>query len=221
MTSGPRPTPPSPPRPRCSRPSRARTSSRQSHLLATYDARWIGTREPRRPVMGKTQGPAVSCKRKDVLRLSLDDYKRWRDLAVKGSLRKRENCWSASTSSPRRTYRTGPSSSPSHHLGPLLGRRPKAKAYGPGSDGGTGAVSLASCTAQPPDSLRQGRPEVIQWVNGGRTRYGVPGQLPPGRLHTMRSRQSAAYKGLYALLMRDGAKDFRTGYTIQVATLLQ
>jgi hypothetical protein len=34
----------------------------------------------------------------------------------------------------------------------------------------------------------------------------------------MRSRQSAAYKGLYALLMRDGAKDFRTGDTIQLAT---
>src|ERR1039458_1746274 len=34
----------------------------------------------------------------------------------------------------------------------------------------------------------------------------------------MRSRQSAAYKGLYALRMRDGAKDFRTGDTIQLAT---
>ena len=34
----------------------------------------------------------------------------------------------------------------------------------------------------------------------------------------MRSRQSAAYKGLYALLMRDGAKDFRTADTIQLAT---
>jgi hypothetical protein len=32
----------------------------------------------------------------------------------------------------------------------------------------------------------------------------------------MRTRNSAAYKGLYALLMRDGGLDFRTGYSINI-----
>ena len=33
---------------------------------------------------------------------------------------------------------------------------------------------------------------------------------------TLRTRNSAAYKGLYALLMRDGCLDFRTGVPIEV-----
>ncbi|EQD55660.1 hypothetical protein B1A_11864, partial [mine drainage metagenome] len=62
-------------------------------------------------------------------------------------------------------------------------------------------------------------PEVLQWINGGPAPDTVSqASFSPARLHTMRSRLSAAYKGLYALLMRDGAKDFRTGDTIQLAT---
>src|SRR3712207_8624804 len=40
----------------------------------------------------------------------------------------------------------------------------------------------------------------------------------PARLLTLRPRNSAAYKGLYALLMRDGALDFRSGYPIDLQT---
>lgn len=36
----------------------------------------------------------------------------------------------------------------------------------------------------------------------------------PSRLYTLRTRNSAAYKGIYALLMKDGAKDFITGTKI-------
>jgi hypothetical protein len=36
----------------------------------------------------------------------------------------------------------------------------------------------------------------------------------PNRLDTMRTRNSAAYKGLYTLLLREQAKDFRTGRPI-------
>ena len=38
----------------------------------------------------------------------------------------------------------------------------------------------------------------------------------PARLLTLRTRNSAAYKGLHALLMRDGCQDFRTGDTIDL-----
>ena len=38
------------------------------------------------------------------------------------------------------------------------------------------------------------------------------------RLWTLRSRQSAAYKGLYALLLADGAKDWFSGSTISAIT---
>lgn len=40
----------------------------------------------------------------------------------------------------------------------------------------------------------------------------------PNRLLTLRTRNSSAYKGLYALLMRDGGRDFRTGEPIEAQT---
>ncbi|AKN59974.1 hypothetical protein WB44_01225 [Synechococcus sp. WH 8020] len=58
-------------------------------------------------------------------------------------------------------------------------------------------------------------PEVINWIEG----KGVPSSVydadfRPSRLDTMRTRNSAAYKGLYTLLLREQAKDFRTGRPI-------
>jgi hypothetical protein len=38
------------------------------------------------------------------------------------------------------------------------------------------------------------------------------------RLYTLRSRLSAAYKGLHALLMRYGARDFRSGQPFEITT---
>jgi hypothetical protein len=54
--------------------------------------------------------------------------------------------------------------------------------------------------------------EVPAWLAGGHEPTTVKeGVLRSDRLRTMRSRQSAAYKGIHALLMRKGAKDFRSG----------
>jgi len=44
----------------------------------------------------------------------------------------------------------------------------------------------------------------------------VDANFVPARLLTLRTRNSAAYKGIYALLMRDGCQDFRTGDSIDV-----
>lgn len=43
----------------------------------------------------------------------------------------------------------------------------------------------------------------------------------PSRLYTLRTRNSAAYKGIYALLMKDGAKDFITGTKIDFNTYFE
>jgi len=54
--------------------------------------------------------------------------------------------------------------------------------------------------------------EVPGWLDGGAEPNTVQeGSLRSDRLLTMRTRQSAAYKGLHALLMHEGAKDFRSG----------
>ncbi|MFC0242632.1 GmrSD restriction endonuclease domain-containing protein [Rhodopseudomonas telluris] len=56
--------------------------------------------------------------------------------------------------------------------------------------------------------------EVPAWLAGGPEPTTVrDGVLRSDRLRTMRSRGSAAYKGVHALLMQEGAKDFRTGQT--------
>ena len=54
--------------------------------------------------------------------------------------------------------------------------------------------------------------EVPAWLDGGPEPATVSeGVFRANRLLTMRTRQSAAYKGVHALLMREGAKDFRSG----------
>lgn len=54
--------------------------------------------------------------------------------------------------------------------------------------------------------------EVPIWLDGGLEPSTVTeGVFRADRLLTMRTRLSAAYKGIHALLMREGAKDFRTG----------
>ena len=54
--------------------------------------------------------------------------------------------------------------------------------------------------------------EVPSWLTGGRSPKTVQdANFHPDRLLTMRMRLSAAYKGVNALLMKSGAKDFRSG----------
>lgn len=56
--------------------------------------------------------------------------------------------------------------------------------------------------------------EVPAWINGGPEPSTVTdGRFRPERLRTMRTRLSAAYKGVHALLMNEGAIDFRSGQT--------
>jgi hypothetical protein len=58
--------------------------------------------------------------------------------------------------------------------------------------------------------------EVVSWLRGAgpEPKTVLDSSFNPTRLNTLRSRGSAAYKGIYALLMREGGKDFRTGAPI-------
>lgn len=54
--------------------------------------------------------------------------------------------------------------------------------------------------------------EVIAWIDGGPEPTTVrDANFRDERLNTMTSRLSAAYKGVHALLMKEGARDFRSG----------
>ena len=57
--------------------------------------------------------------------------------------------------------------------------------------------------------------EVRVWIDGGPEPETVKeASFLSDRLDTMRTRLSAAYKGVHALLMSKGARDFRSGQTI-------
>ena len=60
-------------------------------------------------------------------------------------------------------------------------------------------------------------PELVALVHGARetTTTISDAYFQASRLRTLRTRSSAAYKGLYALLMRDGAKDFLNGERLE------
>jgi hypothetical protein len=62
-------------------------------------------------------------------------------------------------------------------------------------------------------------PDVVAWVRGSKIqpRTVIEAQFTPGRLLTLRTRGSAAYKGIYALLLKEGALDWRTGEAATVA----
>lgn len=60
-------------------------------------------------------------------------------------------------------------------------------------------------------------PEVLTWIHGEDEPSTVlNANLAPARLLTLRTRNSAPYKGLHALLMRDGCQDFRPGDPIDL-----
>lgn len=60
--------------------------------------------------------------------------------------------------------------------------------------------------------------DMVAWVedDAAEPRTVRDAQFQADRLLTLRSRNSAAYKGLHALQMKRGGRDFRTGNTIDV-----
>lgn len=62
-------------------------------------------------------------------------------------------------------------------------------------------------------------PEVLDWINGGAEPATVrDASFNPARLLTLKTRLSAAYKGIYALLMGEQAHEWLTGTPLNVNT---
>ena len=63
-------------------------------------------------------------------------------------------------------------------------------------------------------------PEVVEWVKGSKTvpRTIEDANFTSSRLLTLSSRLSAAYKGIFALMRKNGAKDWIKGTDITIAT---
>ena len=62
-------------------------------------------------------------------------------------------------------------------------------------------------------------PQVLKWIDGGsEPRTVTDSNFAPRRLLSLQSRLSAAYKGMAALLMKSGSEDFVAGTAIDIAT---
>ena len=175
----------------------------------------LKTQEDRRPAIdeGKTgsQVPAIGCRRRDILNLNLNDYRRWADRVEQGFVDAGEFLVSQYVYGSRNVP-YGTQLVPLAALFVELGKKlhpfnAKAKLeqwYWSGvfgeAYGGTVETQFALDLA-----------EVATWIRGGaRPRLVDEASFAPERLLSLRTRNSAAYKGLYALQMKNGAADWRT-----------
>lgn len=164
------------------------------------------------------KAPPVSCKRRDVLRMTLEEYVRWADMASLAVERLVPFLHSEHVFSGRDLpYATQlvPLAAIFAVLGDAaegLGARSRiAQWYWCGVFGEMYGGSTETRFALD-------LPDVVAWVTdeADDPRTVRDAQFQADRLLTLRSRNSAAYKGLYALQMKRGARDLRTGNTIDV-----
>jgi hypothetical protein len=181
-------------------------------LLATHD------RRRRALADGSPSAPAVTCKRKDVLRLTLQDYTTWADPASKALDR------IVPFLHAEHIY-TGRDVPYSTQLVPLAAvfavLKDEAESFGVREHlrqwlwcGIFGEMYGGSTETRFAMDLQ----DLVAWVEDPEIepRTIRDAQFQAERLVQLRSRQSAAYKGLYALQMKHGGRDFRTGNTIDI-----
>ncbi|OUM87630.1 MAG: hypothetical protein BAA01_05015 [Bacillus thermozeamaize] len=160
---------------------------------------------------------AVSCKRRDILRLSLDDYLAWAEPATAGFEKVAKFLISQKIFAARDLpyhSQTVPLAAIMAVLGDRAendGVRAKlARWYWCGVLGELYGSATESRFAKD-------LPEVVSWIEGGEAPSTVQdAHFSPDRLLTLRTRNSAAYKGISALLLREGALDFRSGDAVDV-----
>lgn len=164
--------------------------------------------------------PGISCKRRDILQLTVEDYQKWASSVEKGFGQAARFLHSQyifkSADLPYRTQLV-PLASAFVTLGKeaetIGAQKQIARWYWCGVLGELygGAVESRFARDLPDivDNVRQNQPEpkTVQDAN-----------FDANRLLSLRTRNSAAYKGIHALLMRSGCRDFRTGDTITMQT---
>ncbi len=160
--------------------------------------------------------PGIGCKRKDILALTLQEYQQWADLATEGFIRAAKLLRSQKLFDARDLpYNT--QLAPLAAIMAMLGERCEhdgvrmklLRWYWCGVFGELYGSAVESRFARD-------LPEVLDWIDGGPEPTTIrDANFFPSRLLTLRTRNSAAYKGVHALLLRDGALDFRSGDPIE------
>ena len=159
-----------------------------------------------------SEAAAVSCKRKDVLKLTLQEYQAHAQAVEQGFVRAAQFLRTQKMFTARDLpYRT--QLVPMAAALAVLGDKAQSVAV---QDklaewywNGVFGELYASATET---RFAKDFPELLAWMDGKDAPDTVrEASFNAQRLDDLRTRNSAAYKGVYALLMRDGAEDFRTG----------
>ena len=164
--------------------------------------------------------PAVSAKRREMLNLSLSDYMKYRDQIVAGFIKASkiliENHIFNSRDIPYSTQLV-PMAAILAKLGTEIdniGNKNKLmRWFWCGVFGEL--YGSANETRYALDMI-----QVVDWVesNGPEPKTIYDANFSPSRLHTLRTRNSAAYKGVYAILMDENTKDWLSATKIDFST---
>lgn len=187
----------------------------------------VATRRKRVAVAATTdegaQRPQVACDRDAVLALKLEDYKLDAGAVEHGFreaakfLNERRIIWQWDIPYPPQSVA----------LAAVFAALPtKARTFAADEklDLWFWSAALAELYGMSPDSrLARDMRELIDWIAhaGPPPRTIEEAYFREDRLDSMRSRQSAAYKAVHALLMRRGCRDFISGQTTEIMTFFQ
>ena len=162
--------------------------------------------------------PGIGCKRADILSLTLQEYKSWADQVEQGFEATAKFLHNQFVfTQPNIPYNTQlvPLAALhvelGHDLDTLNAKNLLERWYWCGVFGEMYGSSVETQYARD-------LPEVAEYIRTGTEPYLVrEANFVPSRLISLRTRQSAAYKGLYALQMKSGAADWLTGEQLVMA----
>lgn len=178
-------------------------------LLATRERRNVALRRE----VDEDRAPGIGCRRQEMLRLELEDYQKWAGPLMQG-LKRAARFLHSQYLYDEKFLPYGSQLIPLAAILTVLGRdwepyeaRQKlAQWYWCGVLGELYGGSTETRFARD-------LPEVLNWIqeDGAEPTTVYDAEFAPARLLTLRTRNSAAYKGVYALLLREGAADLMTG----------
>lgn len=184
-------------------------------LLATYDRR----KQFLAAGGSENQAPRISCNRVSILNLKLEEYKRWAD-RVEAGLKEAAKFLNLQFIFKNRDIPYSSQLVPLAALFVELGDELKpAKAREKLERWFWSGVFGESYGSKPDGQFALDLPQVAEYVRGGNDPTVVmQANFIPERLLTLRTRNSAAYKGLYAFQLKAGAADWRTGEPLTFPT---
>ncbi len=184
----------------------------------------LSTQERRRQaaVEGRPQNrlPAINCRKNDILDLNVTDYHKWADSVQVGFVSAarflRSQFILTNQNVPYTTQLVPLAALYVELMQDLDTSNAKAKLERWFWSGIFGEAYGGAVETQYALDLAQ----VAEWIRGGPEPALVSeANFVPERLLSLRTRNSAAYKGLYALLMKSGAADWRTAQPLSLANL--